>query len=71
MVRTLSLLALSALGLVAAAPPKGNLEKRSGFGDGQPISDSGKGAPLLGMSGPGHHARATRREWRGMGVEDS
>ena len=26
-------------------------DKRSGFKDGQPISDNGKGAPLLGKTG--------------------
>lgn len=51
MVRTLPVLLgslLGSLGVVSAVPQGAQLDKRSGFADGQPIDDNGKGGPLLG-----------------------
>jgi hypothetical protein len=41
------LLLLAAVPSILASP---SLSKRSGFNDGQPIDDNGKGAPILGKS---------------------
>lgn len=40
---------LGGLSLASAVPQSAQLDKRSGFDDGQPIDDQGRGGPLLGM----------------------